>query len=152
MALGLPGLLGRRAAATCPSSATHDGFDFDTQIIVQLLEAGKRIVEIPIPTYYGDEICHVNGSATPGTSPATSLRYRAHKMGFGTGELAFASEAYELKEADGHAPTSIVAPLARAAGRRAASSTSAAPTACSPSACATRATTSPASTSSPTRA
>ena len=23
--------------------------------------AGKRIMEIPIPTYYGDEICRVNG-------------------------------------------------------------------------------------------
>src|SRR5260370_23278117 len=30
---------------------TND-FDFDTQIIVQLLHAGKRILEIPIPTYY----------------------------------------------------------------------------------------------------
>ncbi len=27
-------------------------------------------------------------------------RYRAHKMGFGTGELAFASDAYEHKEGD----------------------------------------------------
>ena len=44
-----------------PFDRNHDDFDFDTQIIVQLLEAGKRIVEIPIPTYYGDEICHVNG-------------------------------------------------------------------------------------------
>ena len=25
------------------------------------LAAGKRIVEVPIPTYYGDEICYVNG-------------------------------------------------------------------------------------------
>ena len=47
--------------ADVPFDRNHDGFDFDTQIIVQLLEAGKRIVEIPIPTYYGDEICHVNG-------------------------------------------------------------------------------------------
>lgn len=38
-----------------------DDFHFDTQIIIQLMRAGQRIVELPIPTYYGDEICHVNG-------------------------------------------------------------------------------------------
>ena len=44
-----------------PFEHNTDDFDFDTQIIVQLLDAGKRILEIPIPTYYGDEICYVNG-------------------------------------------------------------------------------------------
>lgn len=34
---------------------------FDTQIILQFLKRGYRIREVPIPTYYGDEICHVNG-------------------------------------------------------------------------------------------
>lgn len=34
---------------------------FDTEIILSLKERGLRIVERPIPTYYGDEICHVNG-------------------------------------------------------------------------------------------
>ena len=33
----------------------------DTEIIIQLVNAKARIVEIPIPTYYGDEICYVNG-------------------------------------------------------------------------------------------
>jgi len=41
--------------------ADSDGFDFDTQIILQLLGARCRIVELPIPTFYGDEISHVNG-------------------------------------------------------------------------------------------
>ena len=36
-------------------------FHFDTEIIIQLLFAGQRIKELPIPTYYGDEICHVDG-------------------------------------------------------------------------------------------
>jgi glycosyltransferase involved in cell wall biosynthesis len=44
-----------------PFENNTDDFDFDTQIIVQLIDAGKRILEIPIPTYYGDEICYVNG-------------------------------------------------------------------------------------------
>ena len=34
---------------------------FDTQIILEFLRAGFRIKEVPIPTYYGDEICRVNG-------------------------------------------------------------------------------------------
>ncbi|HEY2586559.1 MAG TPA: glycosyltransferase family 2 protein [Tepidisphaeraceae bacterium] len=34
---------------------------FDTQIILEFLRKGFRIKEVPIPTYYGDEICHVNG-------------------------------------------------------------------------------------------
>src|SRR5687767_6325651 len=34
---------------------------FDTQIIIQFVKKGYRIKEVPIPTYYGDEICHVNG-------------------------------------------------------------------------------------------
>lgn len=34
---------------------------FDTQIIIELLKKNFRIKEVPIPTYYGDEICRVNG-------------------------------------------------------------------------------------------
>jgi len=41
---------------------TND-FHFDTDIIIQFVMRGLRIVELPIPTYYGDEICHVNGMA-----------------------------------------------------------------------------------------
>ena len=33
----------------------------DTEIIIQLVTARQPIVELPIPTYYGDEICYVNG-------------------------------------------------------------------------------------------
>ena len=51
------------ALADIPFERNSDGFDFDTEIILQLHEAGKPIVEVPIPTYYGDEICYVNGLA-----------------------------------------------------------------------------------------
>ncbi|HZJ27478.1 MAG TPA: bifunctional glycosyltransferase/class I SAM-dependent methyltransferase [Acidimicrobiia bacterium] len=81
-----------------PLEITSDGFDFDTQIILQLHEAGKRIVEIPIPTYYGGEICHVNGLKYAADVTHAALRYRAHKMGLGTGETAFATEHYEMKD------------------------------------------------------
>lgn len=38
-----------------------DYFDFDSQIILQMIGARQRIVEIEIPTFYGDEISRVNG-------------------------------------------------------------------------------------------
>ena len=44
-----------------PFERNANGFHFDTEIIIQLVIAGLRIVELPIPTFYGDEICRVNG-------------------------------------------------------------------------------------------
>ena len=38
-----------------------DDFHFDTEIIIKLHHQGFRIREVPIPTFYGDEICYVNG-------------------------------------------------------------------------------------------
>lgn len=86
-----------RALESVPFLKNSDGFDFDTEIIVQMIESGARIVEIPIPTYYGDEICHVNGIEYAWDVTKLVGRYRLHKMGFGTGELAFASQEYEMK-------------------------------------------------------
>ena len=42
---------------------THmtDDFHFDTEIIIKLNHQRYRIHEVPIPTYYGAEICYVNG-------------------------------------------------------------------------------------------
>lgn len=85
------------ALANIPFSQNSDGFDFDTEIIVQLVESGARIAELPIPTYYGDEICHVNGMAYAWDVTKLVSRYRLHKMGFGSGDLTFASEPYEMK-------------------------------------------------------
>jgi glycosyltransferase involved in cell wall biosynthesis len=38
-----------------------DDFHFDTEILIQLIRSGRKIVEIPVPTFYGDEISRVNG-------------------------------------------------------------------------------------------
>jgi glycosyltransferase involved in cell wall biosynthesis len=38
-----------------------DDFHFDTEIIIKLHHQNFRIREVPIPTFYGDEICYVNG-------------------------------------------------------------------------------------------
>ena len=58
--LGLSRLLGGRAQAD-PLRPEHRRVQLDTQIIIQLHDAGMRIAEVPIPTYYGDEICYVDG-------------------------------------------------------------------------------------------
>jgi glycosyltransferase involved in cell wall biosynthesis len=50
-----------RALKSIPFEAFTNTWHFDTQIILALAERGFRIAERPIPTYYGDEICHVNG-------------------------------------------------------------------------------------------
>lgn len=49
------------ALAALPFRYNANVFHFDTEIIIQLVLGGFRIVEVPIPTYYGDEICRVNG-------------------------------------------------------------------------------------------
>jgi glycosyltransferase involved in cell wall biosynthesis len=85
------------ALKSVPYESNSDGFDFDTQIIVQLHESGFRLKEVPIPTYYGDEICYVNGMKYARDVTRHVLRYRLHKMGFGSGDLAFADSSYELK-------------------------------------------------------
>jgi len=51
------------ALAQLPLEELSDSWHFDTQIILELLARGGRIVEVPIPTYYRVEICRVNGMA-----------------------------------------------------------------------------------------
>ena len=81
-----------------PFENNSDGFDFDTEIIIELHSSGKRIVEIPIPTYYGDEISHVSGLKYAKDVIGDATRYRLHKLGLGSGELASGEPAHELKE------------------------------------------------------
>lgn len=49
------------ALSEVPLDRLPDSWHFDTQIILELLRRGRRVMEVPIPTYYGDEICRVNG-------------------------------------------------------------------------------------------
>ena len=54
-------LYSTNALARIPFEKNTNDFHFDTEIIVQFVLKKLRIAELPIPTYYGDEICHVNG-------------------------------------------------------------------------------------------
>lgn len=89
-----------KALAGIPFEQNSDGFNFDTQIIIQLHDAGRHITEIPIPTYYGDEICYVNGMKYAADVTKDVVAYRLQKAGFGDGTRVALTEEYQLKESD----------------------------------------------------
>jgi len=100
------------ALRAIPFEHNTDGFDFDTQIIIQLLHAGKRIAEIPIPTYYGDEICYVNGIRYARDVIRDVLEYRLVSKGLGTSGWVPGPEGYALKEGEGSSHEVILGMLA----------------------------------------
>ena len=63
-----------------PFMLNSNEWHFDTDILIQFHEAGLRIVERPIPTYYGDEICYVNGLAYAFNCVRSAIKYRLHKL------------------------------------------------------------------------
>ncbi len=83
-----------------PFEQNSDGFNFDTQIIIQLHDAGMRIAEVPIPTYYGDEICYVDGLAYAADVTKDVVAYRLQKAGFGDGSRIALGVEYELKPSE----------------------------------------------------
>ncbi len=74
-------LYGTAALRRIPFGLNSNDFHFDTEILIQLLRSGARIRELPIPTFYGDEICHVNGLAYAGNVFRATLVARAHEYG-----------------------------------------------------------------------
>lgn len=68
------------ALAQIPFEKNTNDFHFDTEIIIQLALKNLRIAELPIPTYYGDEICHVNGMRYAWNIFRTMLRMRFHQL------------------------------------------------------------------------
>lgn len=64
-----------------PFHYNSNGFDFDTDIIIQLNDTKSRFHEIPIPTHYGDEICHVNGIKYAFNIIKSSIYSRVQKYG-----------------------------------------------------------------------
>lgn len=70
-----------KALSSVPFDRNSDGFDFDTDIIIQLLAAQQTIRELPIPTFYGDETCHVNGWHYAGNILKSTLSWKSQKLG-----------------------------------------------------------------------
>lgn len=89
---------------------THN-WHFDTQIILQFIKRGFRIEEVPIPTYYGDEICRVNGIPYALNCVRETCKY-ALKERWGIGKRRKADARGEMRDGRGgleaaHAPLPI---------------------------------------------
>jgi glycosyltransferase involved in cell wall biosynthesis len=100
------------ALKALPLEHNHDGFDFDTQIIVQLIHADMRIKEIPIPTYYGDEICYVNGMKYAKDVVKDVVEYKLAAKGFGTPDWVPTPNEYAFKDGDGTSHAEILQMMA----------------------------------------
>lgn len=64
-----------------PFHLNSDDFHFDTDIIIQLILQENIIAEIPIPTHYGDETCHVNGMKYAWNCLESAIKSRLHQKG-----------------------------------------------------------------------
>lgn len=81
-----------------PFERNSNDFHFDTEIIVQLVLRGLCIRELPIPTFYGDEICHVNGLKYAWDVVKTMIGCRIHQLGI------FFDRRFDLAPEPGDAP------------------------------------------------
>lgn len=84
------------ALARIPFELNSNYFDFDTEIIIQLHAAGLSIKELPIPTFYGKEICYVNGLSYALKIIWSCLLYRAQELGI------FYKRKFDLGEENYH--------------------------------------------------
>jgi glycosyltransferase involved in cell wall biosynthesis len=69
------------AIQSIPFELNSNYFDFDTDIIIQLLDTHKRVTEIPIPTFYGSETSRVNGFRYGALILKTSIFSRLMRTG-----------------------------------------------------------------------
>ncbi|MGC4030383.1 MAG: bifunctional glycosyltransferase/class I SAM-dependent methyltransferase [Tepidisphaeraceae bacterium] len=70
-----------RYLAAVPFEANTNDFHFDTEILLQAVHVGAKVVQFPIPTRYGDEVCHVDGTRYAGDVVLATLQFRLHQMG-----------------------------------------------------------------------
>ena len=64
-----------------PLWENSDEWHFDTHILFQAKQAKAVIHEIPIPTHYGDEVCHVNGISYGLNCLRSAMLFRLHRWG-----------------------------------------------------------------------
>ncbi|MBX4196751.1 glycosyltransferase family 2 protein [Candidatus Pacearchaeota archaeon] len=69
------------ALKSIPLKYDSDGFHFDSEIIFQLVEAKKKIKEITIPTFYGEERSNVKVIPYGLNVLKELLKYTLHRLG-----------------------------------------------------------------------
>lgn len=70
-----------KALELIPFSENNNGFAFDTDILIQLIDNKVGIGETAVPTHYGDEICRVNGMKYAFEIMLATLLSRAQRLG-----------------------------------------------------------------------
>ena len=83
-----------------PFEQNSNDFNFDTQIIIQFILSKFKIKEIEIPTYYGDEICHVNGISYARQIVWNCIQSRLHLLNIfykKEYDITTSSPVYDLK-------------------------------------------------------
>jgi len=70
-----------KALKKIPFERCANDFHFDTDILIMFKEKNLRIVEKPIPTYYGDEISYVNVIQYGFNCLKSVIQYKLHKWG-----------------------------------------------------------------------
>lgn len=84
------------ALSRVPFALNSDDFHFDTEIIIQIARLGGEIAEIDIPTYYGDEVCYVNGPLYGLNVLGQTVRAEVHDRGM------FYEAKYDVGEEQPH--------------------------------------------------
>ena len=85
-----------KALEQIPFHKNTNDFHFDTEIISQFFLKKLTIREIPIQTYYGDEICHVNGIKYAFNVLKSTLLAKSFQMGF------FYNSVYDVDDNNVH--------------------------------------------------
>ena len=101
-----------KALAGLPYKLNTDDFAFDTEILIQFFLSGRRVTEVAIPTYYGDEICYVNGLKYAKDVVITTTKSSLQRFGLFydpkfDGDRAGGSSIYEPK-LDFESPATVV--------------------------------------------
>lgn len=97
-----------KALAAIPFERNSDDFRFDIQILLQLLHAGKRIVEVPVSAYHGSEVSHVSGFTHAARVSTDVLRYWGAKRGLFADSVVEVGREYGLKEGEGGSHTVVL--------------------------------------------
>jgi 2-polyprenyl-3-methyl-5-hydroxy-6-metoxy-1,4-benzoquinol methylase len=103
-----------------PFEIDTNEFHFDTEILLQAQHVGARIVEFPIPTHYGDEICRVPGLRYAWNAIRSTVQYALHRLGMlcSLKYRHLSAEPYPDKSERPYSSHALAAELARRLGPR----------------------------------
>ncbi|MCA9003636.1 MAG: glycosyltransferase [Planctomycetaceae bacterium] len=67
--------------ASVPFEINTNDFHFDTEILLQAAHVNANVMEINIPTFYGDEVCRVSGFKYAWNVFTATMQYKMHQLG-----------------------------------------------------------------------